>query len=225
MHIQQIQLLHLITLLCSMPLFYLEEINEYTRLAIWKIAEDESFFNLGIALKKEITHPHKRLQHLAGRFLLPLLFPDFPNKEIAIAETRKPYLPYKQYQFSISHCADYAAAIVSTVHRVGIDVEIMTPRIEVIKEKFLHPSELNFIHSNNNNKHLQLLSIAWSAKEALYKWYGIGGVDFSENMILSPFLLAMDGTIKSRFAKKDFIEHPVVHYEIFENLVLAFVVS
>jgi hypothetical protein len=40
-----------------------------------------------------VTHPLKRLQHLAGRFLLQFLCPGFPYELIRIADTAKPYLP------------------------------------------------------------------------------------------------------------------------------------
>ncbi|HVX51137.1 MAG TPA: hypothetical protein VHB48_13310, partial [Chitinophagaceae bacterium] len=103
-----------------MPLFYQHNINQTTRLGIWKIEEPEGFF-AGVPLQRTITHPHKRLQHLAARWLLQHLFPDFPYSEIIIADTRKPYLPDEQYHFSISHTGDYAAAVVSSVQRVGRD--------------------------------------------------------------------------------------------------------
>ncbi|HXB29781.1 MAG TPA: hypothetical protein VNW49_08180, partial [Puia sp.] len=106
-----------------MPLFYQHNINESTKLAIWHITEDEDFFLLRVPLKRDVSHAQKRLQHLAGRYLLTELFPDFPLKEIMIADTRKPYLEYEQYHFSISHFGQYAAAIVSSTNRVGVDVE------------------------------------------------------------------------------------------------------
>ena len=73
-----------------MPLFFQQDIDDTTRLAIWKIEEEEAFFH--VPLQREITHPHKRLQHLAGRYLLKYLFPDFPTELIRIADTRKPFL-------------------------------------------------------------------------------------------------------------------------------------
>ena len=76
-----------------MPLFYQQDINETTKLGVWKIEEPEDFFLRVVPLQRSITHPHKRLQHLAGRYLLPFLFPDFPHEEIEIADTRKPFLP------------------------------------------------------------------------------------------------------------------------------------
>ena len=96
-----------------MPLFFQQNINASTRLGIWHITEPEEFFLAKVPLQKNITHPHKRLQHLAGRYLLQYLFPDFPYNEILIADTRKPYLPNDQYHFSISLCSNYAAVFIS----------------------------------------------------------------------------------------------------------------
>jgi len=121
-----------------MPLVYQQNINSSTKLGIWHIIEEESFFLAEVPLQREITHPHKRLQHLAGRMLLRTLFPDFPYDLIRIADTRKPYLENESYHFSISHCGDYAAVIVSKDHRVGIDIERINEKVERIQHKFLN---------------------------------------------------------------------------------------
>ena len=99
-----------------MPLFYQHNINEFTKLAIWHITEDEGFFSPESTTEEGCIHAQKRLQHLAGRYLLTELFPDFPLEEILIADTRKPYLEDEQYHFSISHFGHYAAAIVSSTN-------------------------------------------------------------------------------------------------------------
>ena len=125
-----------------MPIFYQQDIDGNTRLGIWKIEEEEGFFLKHVPLQKEITHPHKRLQHLAGRFLLKFLYPDFPVKLIRIPDTKKPFLEDEAYHFSISHCDDYAAAIVSKTERVGVDVEVPSFKIDRIKNKFLNEKEL-----------------------------------------------------------------------------------
>ena len=208
-----------------MPLFYQQNINESTRLAIWEINEDERFFDLSLPLHRHITHPQKKLQHLAGRYLLPFLFSDFPNHEIEIADTRKPFLPNEQYHFSISHCSKYAAAIVSSAERVGIDVELITPRLEKIKSKFLHREELRFVNSQLPHQQLNFLSILWSAKEAMYKWYGAGEVDFSEMMRTLPFHLNNEGEIDAAFMKFDFHYKLTLHYKLLAGLTLVWVVS
>ncbi|HUR10411.1 MAG TPA: hypothetical protein VM012_03540, partial [Flavitalea sp.] len=118
-----------------MGLFYQHNINDSTRLAVWQIQEHDDYFLGHVPLNREVTHPYKRLQHLAGRYLLPRLFDDFPLKSILIADTRKPYLKDEQYHFSISHCGNFAAAIVSNKERVGIDIELITSRILMIAPK------------------------------------------------------------------------------------------
>ncbi len=59
------------------------------KLAVWHITEPESFFLKSVPIQSIITHPHKRLQHLAGRYILPFLFSDFPFAQIEIARYAK----------------------------------------------------------------------------------------------------------------------------------------
>jgi phosphopantetheinyl transferase len=166
-----------------MPVFYQQTIDRHTKLGIWKIEETEQFFLQTVPLQNEITHPHKRVQHLAGRYLLRYLFPDFPYELIRIADTRKPFLENDVYHFSISHCGDFAAAIVSSEKRVGVDVEIFSEKIERVKNKFVNKLEentiLHFAPDNHLNKYLTLM---WSCKESIFKWYGSGQVDFRKHM-------------------------------------------
>src|SRR4029077_6864937 len=163
-----------------MPIFFQHSVSETTRLGIWKIEESEDFFKGNVPQHRDVTHPHKRLQHLAGRFLLQYLFPDFPYELIQIADTRKPFLPGEQYHFSISHCGDYAAAIVSRNSRGGVDIEIPVEKILRIRDKFMTGSESGLFGNND----IERLTICWSAKEAVFKWYGDGGIDFREHIQL-----------------------------------------
>ncbi len=205
-----------------MPIFFQHQINETTRLGIWKIEETEEFFLSNVPLQKEVTHPHKRLQHLAGRFLLQFLFPGFPYDLIKIADTRKPYLPGEQCHFSISHCGDFAAAIVSSNQRVGIDIEIPTSKVERIKEKFLNEKEFRIFDNQLLLHTPELLTLLWSTKESVFKWYGDGGVDFRGHIQLEEQHEDSE-TINCFFAKTN--ERLTIHYRHFEHLVLAWVIS
>lgn len=204
-----------------MPLFYQQNINDTTRLAIWKIEETEEYFSGTVPVQREITHAHKRLQHLVGRYLLRFLFPDFPYHEIEIATTRKPFLPNEQYHFSISHCGDYAAAIVSKTNRVGVDVEMATERVMKIAKKFLHKEEISNFKFQISNTNIQHLTLLWSCKEAIFKWWGNGEVDFSEMIRIEYFDLINKGTIDASFNKTPL----KIEYELFDKLCLAWVIS
>ncbi len=231
-----------------MPIFFQQEIDGNTRLAIWKIEEEETFFR--VPLQRDITHPHKRLQHLAGRYLLQYLFPAFPLDLIRIADTRKPFLDDEAFHFSISHCADYAAAIVSTSKRVGVDIEIPSIKVERIKEKFLHEEELILVYQNQlavagnaapvenpitdsatvgsrnitdpRTSYLPL-TLLWSAKEALYKWWSYGQVDFSEMIRIDAMPTGHAGKLPARFLAPGAWHHLQLHYRLFNNLCLAWV--
>lgn len=212
-----------------MALFYQHNINGGTKVGIWRIEEPESFFLRNVPLKNDVSHPYKRLQHLAGRYLLPTLFDDFPLSEILIADTRKPFLENEQYHFSISHCGNFAAALVSNGNRVGVDIELVTPRLYSIAHKFLHEEEQEFLSewAYMSKLHLQLTTILWSAKEAIYKWYGKGQLTFREDMRLDGAItFGPDEWIKMPFVfKKEGAVPMTVVARVFDPLVMAWVVT
>ncbi|KAA9041128.1 4'-phosphopantetheinyl transferase superfamily protein [Ginsengibacter hankyongi] len=204
-----------------MPLFYQHNINDTSKLAVWHITEPENFFLQNVHLQKEIHHPHKRVQHLAGRYLLQLLHPEFPLHLIEIAESNKPMLQDESYHFSISHCGDFAAAVVSENTSAGIDVELITPKVKLIQHKFLSADELKLLPGADQT----LLTLCWSCKEAVYKWYGKGGVDFINHIHISNITVKdVRGVIECTFLKncqKDLY----INFHLFENLCLAWVVG
>ncbi len=111
-----------------------------------------------------------------------------------IADTRKPFLESEQYHFSISHCGMYAAAIASKQERVGIDIELVTEKIERVKHKFTNPDELLFLNEEykaflqqfdpEKKIEQEFLTMIWSAKETIFKWHGDGQMDFRQHMQL-----------------------------------------
>ncbi len=207
-----------------MPLFYQRNINQFTKLAVWEIKEDENFFTQQITLQRNITHPHKRLQHLAGRYLLQYLYPSFSANDISFNHANKPFSVNKDVHFSISHCGNYAATIINLSNRVGIDIEIPTNKILKIAPKFLHQLEIENLQIPmhlHTPKLIHQLTLLWSCKEAVFKWCGNGQINFSEMIRIQPFSLADNGIIKVNF--KQYIL--TIEYKMFENLCLAWVVD
>jgi len=213
----------------SLPLFYTHTINATTKLAIWHIAEPDDFFLDKVPVSRLITHPHKRLQHLAGRYLLQYLFPGFPLSLIQIADTRKPYLQDESHHFSISHCSDYAAAIVSTTDRVGIDIEVPAERIRKIQHKYLTEQEAALLTQHSGDAALepsmQQLTLAWSAKESMFKWYGLGEVDFRQHMHIKTIdRTEAIGVVGASFTKEDTV-NVMLQYRFFDGLALSWLAT
>ena len=206
-----------------MPIFFQQDINGDTKLAIWKIEEEEAFFQ--VPLQRSITHPHKRLQHLAGRYLLRYLFPEFPLSLIRIADTRKPYLPDEAFHFSISHCGDFAAVIVSRSSRVGIDIELVDEKVRRIQHKFLTQVEQETLLTPFRQD-TELLTLLWSSKEAVFKWFGAGGVDFREHIGLEQLRETGEGAyeLQARFTKAGAVAM-LLQAVFFQNLCCCYVVT
>jgi phosphopantetheinyl transferase len=208
-----------------MPLFYQHNINESTKLGIWRIEEPEDFFLEKVPVQNNVSHPYKKLQHLAGRYLLPVLFDDFPLEEIIIADTKKPFLGNEKYHFSISHSGNFAAVVVSSKNRVGVDIELITSRIKNISDKFLNDEEKKYINGLDDvpQVQLELTTVYWSAKEAIFKWYGNGEIDFRMHMeITSVKHSRNNGTLECIF-KKDEPVSLTVYYRLMNGFVVAWV--
>ena len=200
--------------------------DPYSLAAIWKIEEPESFFieRAGIAYN-EIKNDKRRIERVAGRFLLKYLKQDFPLLNIRPDEHDKPRIDNNEYYFSISHSWPYVAAVVSPYVEAGIDIQCWHPRIEKIQHKFLSAAEQEMV-----GKDSRFITLAWSAKEAVYKWQGRRGVEFIEHLPLILFHLEEENenikintqlTIPKReisikpLLEKDFSCAYVVHNDIF----------
>jgi phosphopantetheinyl transferase len=160
-----------------MPLFKEWETGTYGRAAIWKIEEPEEFFMEHTGVQTDLKNERRRIEHLAGRFLLKYLEAEFPLHGIAKDEHDKPRLAGDEFFFSISHSWPYVAAIVDVREEAGIDIQTWHPRVADIKHKYLSEEEQELLKDDD-----RFLTLAWSAKEAAYKWNGRRAVDFIKHL-------------------------------------------
>ena len=179
-----------------MPLMLIKEIDVQTRLGIWKIDEpkealkeqvelDPTEENLYSSFKSEV----RKKQWLSYRILLKkMLFPDYSFLEYD--SFGKPHLRNSRLYLSISHSGDFSAVITSKTSPVGIDIERLKERIYRIKDKFLTVEETLEIGEADR---LEKLTIAWGAKEALYKIYGKPEVDFQRDIFIESFTYLCGG--------------------------------
>jgi phosphopantetheinyl transferase len=189
-------------------------------MAVWKIEEPESFFLKSLPELSLPSHPHKRLQHLAGRFLLQHMLPDFPISRIQSAPGQKPFLSDNTCHFSISHTKNMAAAIISNSQPVGIDIEMITDKALRVAHKFLREEEVQLI-INDSKEDVTLL---WSIKETIFKWYGLGSVDFREDIQIKKMSFNLDENIaECSFRKTNQMLN--VNFMRLGNMVVSWLVS
>lgn len=152
--------------------------------AVWRIREDEEFFLSSLGAGPQILSAigqmkaqKRRLEFLAGRYLLRLLVPGIPLWLIRPDEHDKPRLPHDPLRFSLSHSFPFVAVMTSETAECGIDIQKPHPRIDVLQNKFLSAAEKSIFSEIPSGPLL-----AWTMKEAAYKWQGRRGVDFIRHL-------------------------------------------
>ena len=164
-----------------MPLYKEWKIGNHALAAIWKIEEPETYFTGLTGIESNIKNEKRRIEHLAGRFLLKYLVTDFPLWNIAKDEHDKPRIDNNEYYFSISHSWPYVAAVIDPHSEAGIDIQTWHRDITKIQHKFLSRAEQQLFYES------PLITLAWCAKEAAYKWNGRRGIDFIEHLPIEFF--------------------------------------
>ena len=168
--------------------------NADISLGLWEITEEHSFFEQAIPYRAIASNPGQQLQQLASRMVLIVLQPSFPFDQIQLNPAGKPSLPEGMPQFSISHTKGFAAGIISAETPVGIDIESISPRVLKIEKKFLNPHEFVLLATFSEQDRIVFASLFWSIKETVYKCWGNGGVDFSEQIRIQSFDVQDHGT-------------------------------
>jgi phosphopantetheinyl transferase len=140
--------------------------------------------------------------------------------KISYLPSGKPLLEQSIYKnISITHSRDFVAIILSMNRKVGIDIEDTTRDFERIRQRYLSLDESQF---TGNNQQLQCLF--WCIKEAVFKLVGVEGVEFREQIRITPdeieqnrfFTTFIDGDKRTTYP---------VNFEFFEESCLAWVVE
>jgi phosphopantetheinyl transferase len=152
-------------------------------LAIWKLrVTDEELYTQWQSLQTGEAMPaikaaHRRREWLGSRILIHAL----NLGALRFLENGKPVI--EGGAISISHCADYVAVLHGS-ERLGLDVQLPQEQIAIIRSKFCSDSEWQWLQSHQEP--LRALTLVWSAKEAIYKFWG-EQVDFARDIEIMPF--------------------------------------
>jgi 4'-phosphopantetheinyl transferase len=214
----------------EMPVVFNKNIDEDTILAVWKIEETEAELLSGLQLKQHeldfisTLNNGKRLLHwLSTRVLLRTMLNTAEYIDCRMDEHGKPYLPDLDYHISLSHSYDYASVIIGKTKKVGVDIELIKPKIKSIRHKFLSDKELVQEQIVND---IDGLYICWCAKEAIYKWHGRKGLEFKRDIYLKPFYLQTEGKLDSLVDLPEGTQELTVQYfKMTDGYMLGYVVA
>ncbi|MDX1407290.1 MAG: hypothetical protein R3330_04130, partial [Saprospiraceae bacterium] len=169
-----------------MPLIFTEESPGPAHIALWSVQEELSFFLDRLNLPQHdldfvrSLHPRRALEWSASRHLLARMIG--PDRALRCTKDAhgKPVIPGDPVELSISHSYGMAAVLVAD-RRAGVDVQRRTPKIRRVRHKFVGTTEEPHIDPVRPDPFLQ---ICWGAKEALFKVYALGQVDFRQHLFV-----------------------------------------
>jgi len=146
---------------------------------IWKIEEPLAFFEIFPATwsSPDAVNPIKKLESAAARYCLHQLSTELNGLILVQNDRNRPYFQDSNWHVSLTHSYPFVGAVFSRKHRIGIDLEKPGRNIEKIAPRFLNANEWEKWQTSSN-----LLTLAWSAKESVYKAVGKLGLSFQKEI-------------------------------------------
>lgn len=208
-----------------MPLVFHNTYTSSVEIGLWKIEESELWFVEQMDLfpdEEEMISKiegHRKLEWLAGRWLLHWMSGRKIRGACLKDEFGKPYLENSKLQISISHSRELVA-VMAGPKAVGIDIQLIVPKITRLAHKFLNKKEADSI----TDKHqLAMMHIYWGAKESLYKGYGRKKLEFKDHIKIDPFTFDPKGDdLKGFVEKEDYKQAYWLKYQLIKNYVLVY---
>ena len=194
-----------------MPLHRLLRLSPTAALGLWHrtetVAALEALLPAGGASYAHLlpaAGPDRQGQWLAGRVLAHAvaaeLWPGAPGLLVQNeAVTGRPYLAGPGLPagavVSLSHSGAWAAVLLATAGRAGVDVELVRGKARRIAARFLSPEEMAAAQAVPEAAAETHFTLLWSAKETLYKLAARRGIIFKEQLLLEPCAPAPVGEI------------------------------
>ncbi|BAY84242.1 4'-phosphopantetheinyl transferase [Calothrix parasitica NIES-267] len=132
-----------------------------------------------------------RQRFIAGRGILRNILGRYLNIEpsqinFGYEPRGKPFLEQKLYEnnlcFNLSHSQNYALYVMSLNNSIGVDLECINSKTDVVSlaQRFFSPSEFAVIESASPEQQQQLFFRYWTCKEAYLKATGTGLKDLQK---------------------------------------------
>ncbi len=163
--------------------------------------------------------PLRKKHWLSYRLILPHVLENSPAGGIVYDAHGKPRLESGSGHISVAHSGNFACLAVSKARRVGVDIELMHPKIFRLSHRFLSAHEAAY---DRSHKAMESLYLIWCAKEALYKLHGSGGLSFRQDIHIPPFRLENRGRLHGMITKEGNQRGCEVFYETIGPYMLAY---
>jgi len=178
-------------------------------ISLWEINETlDALMQLSANRKiPDFNNEKRKKEYLASRLLLKGIA---PNTKIIYNKYGAPKLENGKH-ISISHSKNLVAIIFSK-QKVGLDIEKISEKPLRLSSKFISKD----VHQNLTEEKATLI---WCVKEAIFKWYQKGNVDFKNDIRIKEFEIMEKGEISCNFKG----EKIIVKYRKIDNQYLAYV--
>ena len=195
-------------------------------IGVWKLTESSADLLPGFSPEEladpafqQYTHEKRKVEWLATRVLIKqLVGPDFT---ISYTKTGKPILNNSKFKhLSISHSHDFVSVILHEHLNVGIDIESTTRNYHPIEKRYLSEAELVQV-----NKNPSMQCLYWCAKEAIFKLVPDEGVEFKQQIHISPFNPELEDQFSARFMSKNQESIYQLHCQIFSGHCMVWVIG
>ena len=202
-----------------MPLYSKKSIDKDTVLVVWEISEpfDELINQVDLNPLSKIrvdkfTSEKRKVEFVCSRIILQEMgYSDF---DLTYREDGAPLLKGKY--ISISHTSEFVAVIVSG-KKIGLDIEKNRKQIFRISHKFISAEEANMFDSTS----IEILSIIWNCKEAMFKLCDKTGIDFIKNLHVTSISLE-SSSVEGKLIFDNEIKMVKGKIDIFSNHTLVY---
>ncbi len=206
-----------------MPLYKRIDVNDFTKVLVWKIEESMDQISSDIELTKLCQNRVDSMRseiHQKGFYSVRQLLKEvgYTDADLIYDEYGKPHLKDGNY-ISITHSFTFSAIIISTANPVGIDIEKQRDKIVKIAHKFTPIEEYKTIA--NHNALVSKLTIVWGAKESLYKIYGKKKLLFLHHINIEDFRFADEKT-SGEIRYQGSVSKYTIHFLEFEGFTCVY---
>jgi 4'-phosphopantetheinyl transferase len=182
-----------------MPLLLHKQPFPNASFGLWLIEEDPDFFQANLSLEPAeaqelaLLKGLRRLEWLTARWLLDKMSQTAERLPLAKDSFSKPFFPGNDRLIcSLSHSQGKVGVLLLELDRpvdpekdrYGCDIQVLVDKIRAIAPKFTNEAEKAILEKLGEKQRFEALHLLWTAKESLYKAYGLKSLDFRANIFV-----------------------------------------